>query len=297
MVEGGMIDPKNPRMDTPAWKTHQKHPFGDAQNLARLQDWFDAPEHFDDLHYLLQVSQARGLQTAVEWYRALWPRCTGTLYWQLNDCWPVTSWAAVDSAGRKKPLWYATRRFFAPSLATIQPGGAGYKSGDPLTLHLINDIAPAHAGLNRAVVTRRSFDGRVLGSSTLDIQPAGAGVTSIALSEDIFKPSDASTEFICVDSPHRAIWFFEADKHLKYPQPKFTVSLEGARLTVQAQSLIRDLCIFIDRLDPAATISDQLITLLPGESFTFEHTSPQRFDVQQLTRSPVMQCANRYGSK
>ena len=99
------------------------------------------PSHanFDDLHYLLQLNQCRALTLGVEWFRSRQPTCMGTLYWQLNDCWPVTSWAAIDGDGRLKPLWYATRRFYAPQLLTIQPDGAEYKPGDPLTLFAIND--------------------------------------------------------------------------------------------------------------------------------------------------------------
>ena len=116
-------------------KLHQKHPKGDANNFRHLQEHFNLPNNFDDQHYLLQINQARALQTAVEWFRSRQPACMGTLYWQLNDCWPVTSWAAVDGYQRRKPLWYATRRFYAERMLTIQPeeggaliGGDGHRS-------------------------------------------------------------------------------------------------------------------------------------------------------------------------
>ncbi|MGZ3299778.1 MAG: hypothetical protein ACXWO3_02495, partial [Isosphaeraceae bacterium] len=59
--------------------------------------------------------------------------------------------------------------------------------------------------------------------------------------------------------------------------------------------LIRDLCIFVDRLDPAATINDQLVTLIPGETFVFEINSDKALTLDNLTRHPVLQCANSYG--
>src|SRR5262249_6186838 len=66
--------------------------------------------NLDDLHYRLQLNQCRALKLGVEYFRSLWPRNMGILYWQLNDCWPgVTSWSAIDGDGKFKPLWYATR--------------------------------------------------------------------------------------------------------------------------------------------------------------------------------------------
>ena len=74
-----------------------------------------APRDFDDWHYLTQLNQARAMQLGLEHFRSLRPLCMGAIVWQLNDCWPVTSWAAVDGDGRRKPLWYALRRAYAPT--------------------------------------------------------------------------------------------------------------------------------------------------------------------------------------
>ncbi len=93
---------------------------------------------FDDLHYLLSVNQSRALTLGVEWFRSRQPTCMGTLYWQLNDCWPGgTTWSCIDGDGKPKLLWYATRKFFAGRLLTIQPDEpATYKM---VTLYLCVD--------------------------------------------------------------------------------------------------------------------------------------------------------------
>lgn len=70
-----------------------------------------------------------------EHFRSHRPRCMGTVWWQLNDCWPVISWAVVDSGGVLKPSWYALRRASAPRLVTVQPRGGG------LAAVLVNDTA------------------------------------------------------------------------------------------------------------------------------------------------------------
>jgi beta-mannosidase len=72
------------------------------------------PDNFADWHWATQLNQARAVTYAIDHYRRWWPRTAGAIIWQLNDCWPVTSWAAIDFEERPKPLWYALRRAFAP---------------------------------------------------------------------------------------------------------------------------------------------------------------------------------------
>jgi beta-mannosidase len=72
-----------------------------------------------------QLMQAEGIKLGTEHFRRLWPICSGTLLWQLNDCWPAISWALVDTELRPKPAWYYTRRFYAPLLASVKPVDGG----------------------------------------------------------------------------------------------------------------------------------------------------------------------------
>jgi len=84
---------------------HQKAVNGNDKLNRGLEAYFGfVPTDFDDWLYLTQLNQARAVQLGVEWFRALAPRCMGARYWQLNDCWPVTSWAAIDGDAREKPL-------------------------------------------------------------------------------------------------------------------------------------------------------------------------------------------------
>jgi len=251
-----------------------------------MQDWSDVPDDFDDVQYRLQVSQARALQTAVEWYRSLWPRCTGTLYWQLNDCWPVTSWSAIDSAGRKKPLWYATRRFFAPRLLTIQP------IDGKLTLCAINDTDRAWSV--DASIDIRTVDGDVRRTSKRALAVPARSVERTSLD----RPGESSdpNEFVIVQAGQdRALWFHPRDKEIQYPSPRFDSEMQGGRLIVRARTLVRDLCIFVDRLEPGATISDQLVTILPGETRAFDIQADRLLDVNALTSRPVLQSVNAHG--
>lgn len=87
--------------------------------------------------YLSQVQQAIAIKTAVEYWRANKPRCQGILYWQLNDCWPVSSWSSIEYSGRWKQLHYHAKRFYAPQSAVF------IEDENYLHVHLLNDAHTA----------------------------------------------------------------------------------------------------------------------------------------------------------
>ena len=78
------------------------------------------PANFTDWRWAAQLNQARAVAHAITHYRSWWPRTSGAIMWQLNDCWPVTSWATIDSDERPKPLWWALRDAYADRILTVQ---------------------------------------------------------------------------------------------------------------------------------------------------------------------------------
>jgi beta-mannosidase len=103
---------------------HQRNQAGNRKIVTALADRFRIPKDFESVIYLSQVLQAEAVRTGVEFWRRN-RRCTsGTLYWQLNDCWPVASWSSLDHKGRWKVLHYAARRFYAPVLLSAEEGTA-----------------------------------------------------------------------------------------------------------------------------------------------------------------------------
>ena len=86
---------------------HQKAEDGDPKLTRGLAPHLDEPADMEDWHWAMSVQQARAVGFGIEHLRSWHPAQPATIVWQLNDCWPVTSWAMVDSAGVRKPLWYA----------------------------------------------------------------------------------------------------------------------------------------------------------------------------------------------
>jgi beta-mannosidase len=99
---------------------HQKNASGNALMVSQMLDTFRLPKDFESLVYLSMILQAEGIRYGVEHWRRYPKRVSGTLYWQLNDCWPVASWSSLDFFGRWKALHYAARRFYAPLLLSIE---------------------------------------------------------------------------------------------------------------------------------------------------------------------------------
>jgi len=99
---------------------HQRNEVGNTKIITYMADHFCLPKDFESLVYLTQVLQAEAVRTGVEHWRRNRHRTSGTLYWQLNDCWPVASWSSLDYFGRWKALHYAARRFYAPLLLSAE---------------------------------------------------------------------------------------------------------------------------------------------------------------------------------
>ena len=193
-----------------------------------------------------------------------------------------------------KLLWYATRKFYADRLLTIQP------ETDQLYLYAINDSdAEWTAEVRLARLSAFTESQPISRDIRLSAKPRS--VQRIALELAVKRDDTKDNCLLAQCGSDRAFWFFDIDKNLNYPAPQYdsAVSRVGAKykVTITARTLLRDLCLFADRLDPSAVVNEQLITLLPGESFTFEFNSKRELPAQALTTTPVLQCANRFGKK
>nr|WP_240967685.1 hypothetical protein [Streptomyces composti] len=263
----------------------QKARDGQLKLLRGLGDHLPRPDTFDDWHYYTQLNQARAVTYGVERFRALAPYCTGAVVWQLNDCWPVTSWAAVDGDGRRKPLWYALRRAFADRLLTVQDG----------RVVAVNDTDVPWTG--DLILTRRRVTGEALAEERVSVTTAPRATAVVPLPYCCAVPGDPAAELLDVRlGASRALRCFAEDTAMRYAPAEFEITTlprpGGLRLHVTAHTLVRELAIFVDRLDPDATIDDQLVTLLPGETATFNIRTQQEIDTGALTKYPLLRCIN-----
>ncbi len=104
---------------SPVMENHQKNDAGNRKILMYLEDKYNQPVDFEDFVYISQILQAEAVKTGVEHFRRNRGYCMGSIYWQMNDCWPVVSWSSVDYYGRYKALHYGAKRFYAPLAHSI----------------------------------------------------------------------------------------------------------------------------------------------------------------------------------
>ncbi|WP_405900829.1 glycoside hydrolase family 2 protein [Streptomyces sp. NBC_00727] len=255
--------------DSPGMLHHQKAEDGNGKLNRGVARHFALPDgDFDQWHYLTQVVQARAVAAGIEHWRSHWPDCAGAVVWQLNDCWPVSSWAAVDGDGRLKPLHHELRRVYADRLLTLQPAGEGDEGP---VLAVINQSATPW----RTEVTLRRIqaDGTTTGHGAQEVTVAARSVVRIPVPAALVPAEHSTKEFLVADADGlRATYFPVTDKEFAYERPAFDVAVESGpdgsgnvHVVVTAHTLIRDLLLQADRLGPGATAERGLTTLLAGE--------------------------------
>ncbi|WP_116997084.1 glycoside hydrolase family 2 protein [Desertimonas flava] len=249
--------------DSPGMLHHQKAADGNGKLERGLAHHFVVPDGIDAWLYATRLNQARAVRTGIEHFRALRGHCMGTIWWQLNDCWPVTSWAVVDSGGGRKPAWYALRDAYAPRLVTIQP------RGDRLVAFAVNDTAEPWSA--RLVASRIGFGGDAAATAEGEVEVGPWSLASWELPARVSVSGDPTGEALAVaGGPQRAWWFWRPDRELRYPAPAIDVAWGGDEptrsvATVTARSFVRDLVVEVDRVAPGWQADLQLLTLLPGE--------------------------------
>ncbi|SCX97756.1 beta-mannosidase [Butyrivibrio sp. INlla14] len=116
-------EPEDRNIFSYVMEKHQRNSAANGKIMNYMSQTYLYPESLDELVYYSQLLQADAIRYGVEHFRRNRGRCMGTVYWQLNDCWPVASWASIDYEGRWKPLQYYAKRFFAPVLISCEERG------------------------------------------------------------------------------------------------------------------------------------------------------------------------------
>ncbi|WP_029068496.1 glycoside hydrolase family 2 protein [Jonesia quinghaiensis] len=292
---------------------HQKAEDGNNKLDKGLAPHLPLPTDFEDWHWATQLSQSHSVTFGIEHFRSRWPHTAGAIVWQLNDCWPVTSWAAIDSHGHNKPLYYGLQHAYAPRLITVKPAGDTIGAGEGATAralgaefgqdlpngrdalgqpiaYLINDTADPWTG--HATITRRTLSGNTEETTTVTVDIAPWSVGTIPLPQHILTTTHPTNEYVTVElGDTRTFHYLTELKNLTLdpgavtvtditPAPHSAVARGTAEtgtspvhITVHATSLAVDVALLVDRLNPHTTINDQLITLNAGENHTFTITT------------------------
>ncbi len=277
---------------SPSFLAHQKAEDGNGKLDRGLAAHLPVPQSFEDWHWATQLNQARAVSFGIEHFRSWWPRTAGAIVWQLNDCWPVTSWAAIDSEERVKPLWYGLRQAYAPRILTFQP------RGERLVLVAVNDHdEPWDAHLT---LDRQSFRGVTLHLTRLRRTVPPRSVVEIDLDERLRQPENDDAEvMVATTADARAVFSFRPDTELAYHPKPLVAQAEAVRggyeVEVRAESFAADVAILADRVAPDAVVDDMLVPMLAGEVRVFHIRTDAVVDPAAFTDPLVLRCANDLG--
>ena len=296
------LAPEDRSAASAAMLMHQKAAGGNTKLNDGINGHLPAPGEtkadFDEWLFAMQVQQARAVRYGIERWRSLRGRCLGSVIWQLNDCWPVTSWAALDlgtnAAGepvaRRKPLWYAVRSAYADHLITVQHDEAGWRAV------LVNDGTDTWAATGTIEV--RALDGEVLYSEALDETLAPRSRKDLPLTDLPALDRTDVAIVVTAKGAERAVKLLVEDVDTALPEPLFETTVarttDGVSVSVTARSFLRSLCLFPDRVSEDAWVDNLLVDLFPGDTHTFIVAGEIPEDAYpDLTSRPVLRSVTK----
>ena len=274
------------------WMEHHNKQGGGNERLYRyLSEHHVVPTDLDEFIFLCQVNQGEALKTGVEHFRRRKFKTAGALIWQMNDCWPVTSWSMVDCESRPKLSYYFARRFFAPVLLSIVETRAG------IEVWLTNDTM--HTVKGSLNVRSFAFTGRKIRSQSLDVRvPKNSSRRCLVTSRSRMKIDHVERHFINarlvrdgkVVAENNLI--FDKTKHLDLPTPRIDTSVEQIsekefRITLRSKAFVRG-CTLSFR-GGSVELSDNCFDLVPGDEkavlcVSAKKTTPKSLSIRMKVR-------------
>lgn len=276
--------------DSPGMLLHQKAADGNGKLRRGLAPHLPEPRSIDEWHYLTQLNQSRAVVFGIEHFRSLSPLCRGTVVWQLNDCWPVTSWAAIDGDGRRKPLWHGVRRANEPRLLTVQP------AGDGLRLVAVNHSAGRWSVAGELVL----FDttGRRVAGERFAAEVEADDTVGLPIGTALM-PTDPGSQYLAVvvEGRRTLVHTFVEDRDLDLRAADLAIDLsewQDGRQTVTMSSEVgvRGVVLAADRIDPAAWADDSDLDVLPGLPVSVVVRSPRPISRADLDGENVIVALN-----
>ncbi len=253
---------------------HQRNAAANGKIVSYMAQTYRYPNDFGTFIYASQLLQSEAMKYGVEHLRRNRGRCMGTLYWQLNDIWPVASWASIDYYGRYKALQYEAKRFYEPVMIScretgetttrphiiLEPEWVDYETKAQLSVN--NDTLNEVSGTVSWRLCRR--DGSVItsGEEQVTVPP----LSVVTLDELDFNKTDVEHNYFWYEfsgSNSKGSVIFTVPKHFEFDDPHLTVTRDGDSITVKAVSYAQKVNIYSD--DEDFVLSDNFFDMEAGE--------------------------------
>lgn len=270
--------PEDRNIFSRTFEMHQRCKGANKKILSYLGDTFKYPTEFGTLLYASQLLQAEAIRYGVEHLRRNRNdnRCMGALYWQLNDIWPVASWASIDYFGRYKALQYVAKRFFAPVMISCEEIGETttrpyvvmqqdfFDYSTQAKLNVTNETTSDVSGTVKWEL--RSADSKILQSGSKDIVvPA---LSSLWLQNMDFNKTDVENNYLSFSFVVNDVIvsegtvLFTVPKHYNFVDPNLCYEIIGDEITVFADAYAK--YVEIDSPDSDFILSDNYFDMNAG---------------------------------
>ena len=248
-------------------KSHQRSSIGNSTIEEYMQRDYNVPDSFEHFLYVSQLLQAEGISLGMEAQRRNRDICMGSLYWQLNDCWPVASWSSIDYFGKWKALHYQTKKSFEETILSF------HKNNNELVVYFVTDKLDSEKYKYNFQLT--DFSGKIYNSWTGEFNSnpnnskviSNINLSSISVDSDYFKDKFIFS-YITLDDKiiTQKAEYLTSSKNLKLTKPKFQYNIEivGNNYEIKfiSENLIKNL--FIDS-NLEYNFSDNYFDLLPNK--------------------------------
>lgn len=272
---------------------HQRNCAANGKIMKYMGDTYLYPTDFSKLLYISQILSAEGIKTGIEHFRRNRGRCMGTIVWQLNDIWPVASWASIDYFGRWKALHYVEKRCFEPIHISCEDVGESsvrpYCIQEPgkvefsAKLHVANETAEDVNGVVEWAIKDNSGNIRCNPVRQEVKVPAydGLWLDKIEISEDII--FDCFLEFkfeVDGKTVSKGTEIFTQPKHFEFLDPEFTMERRENKIYLTSKTYAQNVC--IEGVDGDVVLSDNFfdmtaetveLEILRGEATEFKVVS------------------------
>ncbi|PWT79888.1 MAG: hypothetical protein C5B44_06205 [Acidobacteria bacterium] len=270
--------PADRDINSPVMMAHQRHPRGNQLIREYMLREYPEPKDFESFLYVSQVLQAEGIKIGAEHLRRIMPHNMGSLFWQINDCWPVASWSSIDYTGRWKALQYYARRFYSDILVSPQE-----KDGNVNVFVVSDRLQPlaAHLSLNLL-----DFQGNKLWNQEkgIEIRPLESKSYFTIPVDELLAGKDAKRVVLFVEvlvdgqrvssNEH----FFQPYKNLSLPSPQIKTDIAttrgGFKISLSSDTFAR--AVYLSSPDYEGSFDDNYFDLIPGEKVEINFSSRTR---------------------
>ncbi len=265
---------------SPVMESHQKNTGGNARIAETMFRYFRFPSDFGNFVWLSQVQQALAIRTAVEYWRSLKPHCMGTLYWQLNDTWPVASWSSLDYGGNWKLLHHFARHFYAPVTITVAPDATG-----TLTAKAVNDTTKPVTIEAEFYAVRMDGTYKSLGKVKRKLGTEAATELKTIPGDRLAGDEILAWAFTASDGSEGGDHFSPVRyKSLPLQDPKLTLKTRIEGKSVIATVTTKALALFVTlEAETAGRFSDNCFTMTPGHKAEITFT-PDKGSARQAEK-------------